>query len=713
MTAAAAVQTLWKSITLVGRAVLLVIICILAQSILWSPDTSIILTVFAVGLGLTSFWKPEYGLLAVAAIAPLGVVLNRALDTDPVRTSEGFVLAFLAGVMLRRIVSKQTSHNNSPTHPWLYCLLLVVVGSCMAQLVTQQVWQNYPTTFIEQVFSYLATGYHGPVGDFRIWIRPASFEYIATTILFVTGILLAVVTENTIGRHQQAARRLAAAMVLGASVAVLSGAIFGIQFFETTTDGFAEASLDSREDGITRTFMSMVTSDNRWASFTGKVSSAGSFLVLIIGIAVGGITRHSRYSALWITGAVVATFMLFLSGSRAALGAALATLATLYGYQLITSGTGQRKRAAWSALGIAVLIGAAIVFRWEAVTNYIPTVLQHRWELMLTATRMAVSEPLFGVGINQFYPLSEQFSSAEFLTLNNSTYLDARTNAHNYFLQVATELGILGLIAFVMSLYTPLRASWNHIRFGRNDRFLAGIFAGIVCFLLTCLTGQPLIIAIVAYPFWIALGLLGALNNMANQTQHSDESLPLSSQRTLGNARTARVAVIAGLLIVMTLTLAKATRDRNDIDLTRIDYGFYDWETVDGLVSVPFRVGAEYRWSQGRATIFLPQDTDQITVPLRAAAGFSGHAATVNIQANGRPINAIVLENDLWHQAVIPLLTDDHRDLNRVDFNITPTWMPSAVDPNSNDRRQLGVMIGEITGRNRTGEQVLISDPFP
>ena len=71
MTAAAAVQTLWKSITLVGRAVLLVIICILAQSILWSPDTSIILTVFAVGLGLTSFWKPEYGLLAVAAIAPV------------------------------------------------------------------------------------------------------------------------------------------------------------------------------------------------------------------------------------------------------------------------------------------------------------------------------------------------------------------------------------------------------------------------------------------------------------------------------------------------------------------------------------------------------------------------------------------------------------------------------------------------------------------
>ena len=133
--------------------------------------------------------------------------------------------------------------------------------------------------------------------------------------------------------------------------------------------------------------------------------------------------------------------------------------------------------------------------------------------------------------------------------MNNSTYLDARTNAHNYFLQVATELGILGLIAFVMSLYTPLRASWNHIRFGRNDRFLAGIFAGIVCFLLTCLTGQPLIIAIVAYPFWIALGLLGALNNMASQTQHSDKSLPLSSQRTLGNARTARVAVIALSLI--------------------------------------------------------------------------------------------------------------------------------------------------------------------
>ena len=108
---------------------------------------------------------------------------------------------------------------------------------------------------------------------------------------------------------------------------------------------------------------------------------------------------------------------------------------------------------------------------------------------------------------------------------------------------------------------------------------------------------------------------------MATQARHGDVSP--SSQRTAQNTHRPHAIVIAGLLIVTTLTLAKASRDRHDIDLTRIDYGFYDWETDGGLASVPFRVGTEYRWSRGRATIFLPEDTQQATIPLRAAAGFS------------------------------------------------------------------------------------------
>ncbi len=709
ITASATVQTLWKRIGLVGHVLLFVVICTLAQSILWSPDANVILILLVVGIGLTSFWKPESGLLAVAVLAPLGLVINRALDSDPIRISESFVLAFLTGVMLRNILSRTPKQDHSSTHHWLYLLLLIVIGSCTAQLLTQQLWQNYPLAFAEQVFAYLATGYHGPVGDLRIWIRPANFEYIATTILFVTGILLAVLTETTIGRNQQTARKLAAAIVLGACIASASSAILGIQAFET--DGLATTQIDPQEDGVTRTFISMITSDTRWAGFTGKVSSAGSFLVLVVGLAIGGVARHSRYSLLWIIGAVVTTLMLLLSGSRAALGAAIVTVTALYGFHLVKSRSNERKYLMRSAFSVIVLIGIAVVFRWEALTNYLPTVLQHRWGLMVASARMLASEPLFGVGISQFYPLSQQFSPEYFLILNDSTYLNARTNAHNYFLQVAAELGIFGFIAFVLSLYGPLRASFRHIMSRQNSWFLTGTFAGVICFLLTCLTGQPLVIAIAGYPFWIALGLLGALNNMAPQVQHSDTSS--SSQPTVRNALTPYAVVIAGLLIVTTLTLAKASKDRNDIDLTRIDYGFYDWETDGGIASVPFRVGTEYRWSRGDATIFLPQDTVQATIPLRAAAGFSGQATTVNIRANGLTIDSILLENNLWHQVVVPLNTRNQREFARLDFNISPTWMPSAVDPNSSDHRQLGVMIGEIKGQTKTGEGVLISDPFP
>ena len=64
---------------------------------------------------------------------------------------------------------------------------------------------------------------------------------------------------------------------------------------------------------------------------------------------------------------------------------------------------------------------------------------------------MVEAHPLFGVGIGQYARWSGQFSSPELLAIYVSE------NAHNNFAQVAGELGLAGLTAFVALLIVCLR----------------------------------------------------------------------------------------------------------------------------------------------------------------------------------------------------------------------------------------------------------------
>ena len=64
-----------------------------------------------------------------------------------------------------------------------------------------------------------------------------------------------------------------------------------------------------------------------------------------------------------------------------------------------------------------------------------------RWELARTSLRMTASNPAFGVGIGRFYSRSGEFSSPELL---ESFPPAIHENAHNNFLQILAELGIVG-----------------------------------------------------------------------------------------------------------------------------------------------------------------------------------------------------------------------------------------------------------------------------
>ena len=101
-----------------------------------------------------------------------------------------------------------------------------------------------------------------------------------------------------------------------------------------------------------------------------------------------------------------------------------------------------------------------------------------RFEIWSAVTNMFNAYPFMGVGEGEFYKLSSNisFARSEFLQLNRGE------NAHNYFLQVLAENGLIGVAVFVIAFLVPYRAC-SHKKIllpaliGLLSLFLGNIFA--------------------------------------------------------------------------------------------------------------------------------------------------------------------------------------------------------------------------------------------
>jgi hypothetical protein len=142
-----------------------------------------------------------------------------------------------------------------------------------------------------------------------------------------------------------------------------------------------------------------------------------------------------------------------------------------------------------------------------------------RFEIWSAVTNMFSAYPLMGVGEGEFYRLSSNisFARSEFLQLNRGE------NAHNYFLQVLAENGLVGIAVFAIAFIVPYRACQNKqlilpASIGLFSLFLGNVFAHSFLVRENLLLGAAL------------LGLLYSLSGMntANVINH----LPVVSGRT-------------------------------------------------------------------------------------------------------------------------------------------------------------------------------------
>jgi hypothetical protein len=369
---------------------------------------------------------------------------------------------------------------------------------------------------------------------------------------------------------------------------------------------------------------------------------------------------------------------LWLSESRSALGAVIAVVivAALWAS---TSRFSTRARATALAIAVLALLGGA-AFRarlLESDPDY--RGVGFRQQFVQTSLRMIGARPLFGVGEGQYYSASPLFLSPELA----SSY--GAENAHNFFLQVAAELGFVGLVLFAVVLISPLARTARALALAARDARLLGVAGGVTVFLITCLTGHPFLVAEVAYPFWILSGLMAAL---AGATLLSDAP-------NAGRSRASRstplapswLAAAAAIVILIASPIATAKAAMSPAASQAVD-GFYQWETLED--------GTRFRWTGPYASLFVPADVTRVEIPVRLPTNdrsirAMGVEAMIGGVGRGR-----TLVDARWAIISLPLApVAPPTRFKRVDLRVDRVWQPALFIAGSADMRKVGVQVGE------------------
>jgi len=590
------------------------IVLLLIQSAFWSTRVSAWMQAIILATALLSYFRPHYGLLALAVLAPLGQVGSRTLDSR-MHGAEALVLAFLAGALVRGWTLREfRTFPSSRLHFAALIFGFIVVASSLEQTWLMQIQMDFAWPFAQEVFTHASRSYLTSSRGFGMFFR---------TMLLLEGLALLIYTHRYVRAQPHFGERLAAMIVAGA----VGTAMLTIWY----------VSSELMETGAARARFTEFFASRRWTVHVSDINAAGSFFAMGMFIAAGMAFRTGRYRFLWIATVCLLAATTWMTHSRTAIAAVLLVLICLAAVAMFGRIIGVGKVVAIAAsASVALAVALWHYLGPEYFGDGAVLAVTTRWLFLVTTWHMLLSAPVFGIGIGQYFLWSHGFAPPEM-----AQYY-VRENAHNNFAQIAGELGVVGLIGFIALLVV---AMWRQRPDQRTKVVLMPLLLGLAAFILTWLGGHPLLVAEVAYPFWITLGVVAAL-----VAPDSKENLSAS---------------IIGLAVAVLLISVpfRAWTKSAELDFARITYGLSARQIM-----------------MSRARLFVPGAQSRIEIPLRARGASDDEPIAIEVLVDGSASETITLSDRNWQRAFIDLSHDSSRRYHQIDLRIRPDTM-DIVNP--------------------------------
>lgn len=569
------------------------------------------------------------------------------------RWGEALTIAFLSGALLHLAFRKEASPPRVRSLDLAAAAFAaLVLASWIVELVVLQHGTDYPAHFLAGVRDLFTRNF------FR---DPGAFGRLNEAILLLEGIALFYCTRRLATLDPS----LPHAVVRMTVVAAAASATLNVV-------RVAEIILGHGLPG----FMAVAPS-LRFSVSHSDVNAAGSYFAMGLPVAIG-LAAGRRKEAIWMAAALPIGAALWFAGSRVAMGAAAVGVLAFFTTCVVVLRPRRTARAV-AVVGFVATIAviAATAAHYPARRNISAnTALDVRADMAHVSVELFKTRPVFGIGVGTFWTRSAEYMPARLKEFY------ARENAHNNFLQILAELGILGLALFVAVLVLALRPL-RPLR-TPDTMVVAGVLSGLMAFLLSCLGGHPLLTREVSYPFWILLGTVSVLRDDADAAAGAPRILP-----TTALWRRPRWWMTAGLIALALSIPFRVQRELGGRNFEDVAVGYSVWASDDQ--------GARFRWAQAKSLFFVPRNAASVLVPLRLGGDTAG-AVTVEIRLDGRVANRVTVVRDRWTMVRVVIPTARHSPRYRVvELEVEETPGAGAASPAGKDGPQGRLMVGRVS----------------
>ena len=587
-------------------------------------------------------------------------------------------LFFFLGWMVHISFSKREYSIDLPLFkPMILFSCLIVVSG----IITFLRYANFYPFYSDYVYE-LITNAHG------VTAGGAIMSMVFNSLNYLTGFAFLFIIFSTI----QSKEFLKKAIVVLCSATVLS-LFFGLyQHFKDIKFGNNPSSIMG--ELINATFKDAL--------------SFGIYIAIVIPLILGIFFAFKGFiRALSFFIIIPPLYLVFFIGSRSGVLSLIISVVlftifcSILIFNLIKSKSISLKKISRSSCIIFLLIGVVIlslviiktpiteeIARSRLLQRFTPlnSVFEGRAEtLWKLAVPMIKDYPLTGVGIGGYIIEVSNYAQMK------KIFIETPESAENYFLQVGSELGLLGifLIAWIFwEIIKEMRRSL--IKTPNNDNYkfiLIGAIVGVLAFMVNIQFHTYIGSYEIKYTFWLLVGLIFSFSRIDN--------VPEKKANHYGNFTILSIVllVLYGGVLLWNSTHSLSLKNRTEQFNLKQDFGLYQTERASD--------GSEFRWTKSYGGISINVEKPVIAIPLLAS-----HP---DILKNPVKVRIFLIEDLFKRKSLLDEITITKSIWNTYEFSIpeemnnklillikvSRTWNPQKT-LGTPDPRNLGVAVGKI-----------------